>query len=75
MTFFWFAIPKKCVYICFSIHFITDFGGFCNGDSAYICFGSANVLITVLFQVKFVYDAVIDLVLLQIVSILILDLA
>ena len=30
------------VYICFSIYFITGFGGFYNDDSSYISLGSPN---------------------------------
>ena len=47
------GLPSQTkVYICFSIYFITDFGGVCNDDSAYISLGSANVLITVIFPCK-----------------------
>ena len=43
---------QRNVYIGFSIYLITDFGGFCNDDSAYISLGSANVLTTVIFPCK-----------------------
>ena len=43
---------QRNVYIGFSIYFITDFGGFCNDDKAYISLGTANVLKTVIFPCK-----------------------